>query len=211
MNHHFNVGHLGVQGVLLPYHISFIVVTSLFSFGSQLLVNLFLHKLSAFNFLGLGCKFLLDYLCVSFIEVLVQIIFDEDESHHKVISCMVGNAIFIEKMVQALSHQVIFHKLMVRFAVVLISYPLPLILSRKLKVITLFRIHLMVFRFRICDCWLLLGSLGFPDRLVFGNFFWNYLILLQRTHKTLHHMVCDSWWLFHPHGLRFQGLKLIQD
>ena len=148
MNHNSYVTHLDVQSVFLLHHI---FLTSTFCF--QLFVKFFFHKLSALNLSGLGCEFLLDYLSVNFIEVLLQIIFDEDERHHKVISCMVRDAIIIEKMVQALSHQVILHKLMIRLAVVLISDSIIMILSRNLKVVNFLRIHLMVFRFGCHDCW----------------------------------------------------------
>jgi hypothetical protein len=145
------------------------------------------------NFLGLGCEFFLDYLCVNLIEVLVQIIFDEDERHHKVVSCMVGDAIVIEKMVQALRHQVILHKLMVGLAVVLVPDSIIMILSRNLKVVDFLHHHLRNFRLRFRDGGLSLGSLRFSDLLVFGNSFCQYLILLQRSHKTLQHKVSDSW------------------
>jgi hypothetical protein len=113
MNHHSYVAHLDVQSVFLLHHFPFISLVSCLSLGPQFFVKFLFKGFSAFDFPDLGCEFLLDYPCVSFIEVLLQIIFDEDERYHKVVSCMVGDAIVIEKMVQALRHQVILHQFMV--------------------------------------------------------------------------------------------------
>jgi len=191
VNHHSYVAHLDVQSLFLLHHVSLILLTSSLP-CLQLLVEFLLHDLPALNLLGLGNEFLLDYLCVSFIEVLVQIIFDEDERHHKVVSCMVGDAIVIEKMVQALSQQVVLHKLMIGLTVILVPYTLLMILSRNIEVVAFLSYYLRLFRLSFSRGLLPFRPLRLPDLFVFGNSFCHDLILLQRSHKTLQHRVSAS-------------------